>query len=119
MSGNKKEFLELIERYESVSIDEITSVWSEVEKSHFKYTWQIARNVAKRLTGHGSTNTCTLCQRVNQDCRKCHWFYETDEGCAEGENLDSFCAIGHAKTPEELHQSFKKRAEYMRKFKGD
>ena len=106
---NLKQFNELIERYETIQIDEINSIWL----FHSKRS-------ALHLTGFGSCGTCTLCQAVyddlneEPDCTECVW--RITFGCWLYEKGKTYDAIKKCETPAELLQAYRNRAKAMRKF---
>jgi hypothetical protein len=94
---NIKQFKALIERYETITLDEIK---------------QEKMNKAK-LTGFDSPDTCTLCLAVKQECYNC--VYGTFCGCCGGENRSTYYGITDAKTVKQLLNAFRARAKHMRK----
>jgi hypothetical protein len=96
----------LIERYNSITIEEIIDAKKE---SH---------SPARILTGYGSTSNCYLCVAVDKDCYKCIYSYCDyffKRGCLMGVNMQTYDAIEYAKTPEELVAAFKNRAAHITK----
>jgi hypothetical protein len=123
MIKNKKEFKELVERYETIGLDEINEEWyseiSSIDNTHSK-------RVAKLLTGFGSTKTCSLCKKVKMqlwetpNCKYCFFHSkkfkngDQDFGCINNENYETYLGIKLSETPEELLRAFRKRAEHLR-----
>jgi len=104
---NLNEFKKLIERYESVTLEEIEKVWF-IQGSL----------TANQLTGFGKIHTCPLCGYKGGKftlCKDCVWAYN-NEGirCMNGANGYTFRAIKFAENPEELLQAFRMRAKRMR-----
>lgn len=109
---NIKEAIELIKRYESVSLEEIKR--------------QFALNdldPAGMLTGFGNKGTCTLCTPVRRKGEEHHLFmtthceeciYSKKEDCTEGRNAKTFWRIAEAKTPVKLRNAFRARAKHIR-----
>ena len=115
--NNLPEFKALIERYESITIEEIENNWDT-----FYYKPGMA--CAQMLTGFGSTSKCTLCKSVSMDCSKCAWFFsktgeeydkEEDYPCVSRQNYKSYDLIYESTSPSELLTAFRNRAEHMRK----
>jgi hypothetical protein len=105
---NLKEFKELIERYESITLKEIEDCEGLYNSDNTLNT------VANMLTGFGSETTCSLCLRVNS-CREC--VYKKQFGCIYNYGLSMASdAIDSAKNPEQLLIAFRNRAKAMRKF---
>lgn len=100
---NIPEFIALIKRYESITLEEI-------EQNPF-----INGDLgAQKLTGFGNNNTCTLCISVKNECQKC--VYEGRFSCIQDKLEDSYYAIKAAETPEELFYAFRNRAKVLREF---
>ena len=112
---NKKEFERLIERYESITLDDIQNIpcWNN-ENEHTGY------RVAGILTGFGERDSCTLCIAVNGHCSQCTWYvlrkYLGYLGypCNTEETSETYEDIEYADTPGDLLLAFKNRAEHMR-----
>lgn len=107
---NLKEFVELIHRYETVTLEEIKSNWDS-DLSSF--------NCINSITGFGSLHTCTLCNAVNSKwdkltCEIC--VYHDKFGCSHGVMESSYDAISESETPEDILKAFRNRAVAMRQF---
>ena len=105
---NIKEFQELVERYETVSLDEIKDKW--VEESFYPS--------ASFITGFGQYDSCILCKKVKTtafytNCDKC--VYGVECGCVNELNVKTYNAIEDAKTPKQLLKAFRNRAKHLRK----
>lgn len=105
---NLPEFKKLIERYESITIEEIE--YNEFDKSY--------------LTGFGSHFSCTLCIAINKrhdnsNCKECV-FYRTlkrQVACALGRNAKTYDAIDnilYSDDSKELLTAYRNRAKHMR-----
>lgn len=105
---NIPEFIALIKRYESITLEEILS----------KYDTDFFNSVeiAERLTGFGSGETCTLCTSVESTCSICVYNKVGHEGCHEGEMNPSYNLIWDAEDAHYLLEAFKKRAIAMREY---
>jgi hypothetical protein len=97
---NIKEFKGLIDRYESIILEEISKEWG----AHGLAFW-----VARKLTGFGSQEKCTLCCAAQGDCSKC--VYGWTLACT---THMSYRYIDMAISPEKLLIAFRERAKYMR-----
>lgn len=100
---NLKEFKELIERYASITLEEIENADA-----------YISLNKANLLTGFGNYKTCRLCISVNRRCSDCCWCHVTGYICNDDDNKETFEDISDAITNEALLSAFKARAKYMR-----
>ena len=106
---NVKELIELINRYESITLEEISN------------TWITTYNTANKLTGFGDFKTCSLCKKVGYkdnmpNCEDC--VFETLTGCFSSlpdvKNKSTYSAIHDAYFPEDLLQAFRNRAAYLK-----
>jgi len=128
---NEQEFVALIAKYESITIEDIYAIWTSIydlnSESGFKYSFKGSITMS-RLTGFGFMDTCSLCRKCNIE------FVANDKHicniCVYGvigiRNLQCQCnntdldtnksyeAIEKAKTPEELMEAIHVRAEVMR-----
>ena len=108
---NLKEFKALIERYESITLEEIKE-----KESYFRNM----DNVATSFTGFGDDKKCTLCQPITENdevnCRKCIYSNSEDYSfyCLKNENLKTFDRICDADTPLKLRNAFRARAKHMK-----
>lgn len=115
---NIKEFKDLIEKYEKITLEEIQKIWKNYsDNSAFVGT---GADIAPLLTGFGSLSTCTLCRAVKECCTECVYFRKRREDfmycCNTGRNAKTYDAIKNAKTPEKLLEAFRKRAKNMKKY---
>jgi hypothetical protein len=111
MKENKQEFIMLVKRYESVTLEEIQPIWDSQEDIGY-----CAIRVAEHLTGFGSKSTCTLCKPINGVCSKCIYGGRGYRfGCINSQNNKTYSGIENAETAEELLDAFRKRAKHLRK----
>jgi hypothetical protein len=116
---NLKEFKALIERYETITLEEIDRYFYVVESD--------VSNVSKELTGFGSYFTCSLCLSViidkfskipKPDCNLC--VYVSVEYFGNLGNVNNctkhptYSNIKEATDPEELLNAYRERAKYMK-----
>ena len=105
---NLPEFIKLIERYETITLEEI---------ERMKYD-------LISLTGFGSSCTCTLClgacyPRLDK-CDFCIWLLTVEKytpfqsNCFIGGNKKTYDAIERARTPNGLLTAYRNRAKHMR-----
>ena len=100
---NLPEFKALIKRYKSITLEEIENIWV-VDVAYTAY----------KLTGFGSSNTCTLCIAAKDNCDKCVYRHKhTYARCNTHDNHLSYDAIYNARTPQELLNAFRERAKRM------
>ena len=67
--SNKKEFLELIERYETIELDEIKAMMNELGLSN-GFTIVFVNKLANALTGFSQFTTCTLCISIKRSSNR-------------------------------------------------
>ncbi len=106
---NIKEFKQLIERYESITFEEIDEAFKNVD---------IVRK-QNYLTGFGRTNTCTLCIKVNVNCNKCVFMYGLLCSGLDNDIEKSYNMIRCADTPRKLYNSYRNRAKVLRQYAKD
>lgn len=107
---NFKEFVELIIRYESITIEEIEKAFEEYNTHVF---------IKEYLTGFGNINTCTLCRKIGYkdfvvDCSTCSWVKFTNSKCSRSKNEQTYSNINFNEKPNSLLESYRERAKYMR-----
>lgn len=107
---NIPEFKKLIERYETITLEEIEK---ECKKSSVR--------IQRRLTGAGSVYFCTLCRSVgaiskgNPDCDKC--VYSLFNGLLFAcEDTPTYEELFKSKKPKEILKAYRSRAAWMREF---
>lgn len=97
---NIKEFWELIDRYESITLKEIKK---EPIIDYF---------AKKLLTGFGNLNTCTLCHVCRLNCFFCVYGYIN--ACSDKSFEESYDEIYDAETPKGLLKAYRNRAKVMK-----
>jgi len=104
---NLPEFKKLIERYETITIEEIYELNMDYNK----------------LTGFGKPVTCNLCKAVNKSgfsredqCKYCVYYSvsKMEFSCCSRSNMKSYDAIKEAEDEIELFNAFRNRAIHMR-----
>lgn len=111
---NLKEFKKLIERYETIELDEIKTEWKHQKDLHGDNEY-VGYNTVGKLTGFGSTSTCTLCQAVKTDfvhCGDC--VYGESFGCVNDGNEKTYVKIENARTPKGMLTALRNRAKHLR-----
>ena len=103
---NLPEFKKLIERYETITIEEIEEAGGKLPHWLAPIATLSTVNI---LTGFGMYTTCSLCKKVKDNCFNC--VYGTDEGCVKD---STYRRINNADTPRKLLNAFRARAKYMR-----
>jgi len=121
MENNKKQFIELIERYEAITIEEIQECFNEYKENPEAFEVYTTNRWAKKLTGFGSITTCTLCLesakigKTAPNCKHCvynDWIdSKTRQRCTK---YETYQAISEANTPTDMFIAMKGRARFMR-----
>lgn len=93
---NLKEFKALIERYETITIEEIKEI-------------NYIKGAVHRLTGFGGVSSCSICSKFH--CGECVYGLI---GCTSGANRKTFNRIAIADTPLKLCNAFRARAKHMK-----
>lgn len=121
--NNVKEFIELIEKYSSITLERIEEVWNEYDESYVH-----SGEVIHSLTGFGGVFSCSLCKAVgnkvcgngwNKDpncrCYNCVYITRGTEfeypPCID----ETYENIDYAESPQELYEAIQARIEFMKK----
>lgn len=99
-------FKKLIERYETISLDEIKE----------EYLKPSNINAKNNLTGFGDISKCTLCRKAGP-CNNCVYASEYFSGvlyCTDGINRATYYRILGADTPRKLLNAYRARAKFLR-----
>lgn len=114
---NLKEFKELIERYESITIEEIEATGDFVIDDAF-IRGLLKQSTINKLTGFGTKKSCKLCSAIENDfCEGCVYDIGKNNlgvSCTIDQFEESFNLIRDAENAEELLLAIKKRAIVMR-----
>lgn len=108
----------LLEKYQSITLDELTMVWLKLELDNEEIKGE---DVLAEITGFGCTGTCTLCQeakslKVDEESYCNHCIYSI-HGSPSG---DLFClnntynAIVDAKNEKQLFEAIQNRIKYLK-----
>lgn len=111
---NIKEFKQLIERYESITLEEIKKV-----EMKYEYYNPLTITIPEFLTKFGSWHFCILCKNIRPISSKCKpcVYNKTEKSqfaCNEGKNKETYQAILKASNADELLAAYKARARHMR-----
>jgi len=115
---NLKEFKELIERYETVTIEEIREQWKITKKDETRIG-SVPHYTAQKLTGFGGSITCTLCLAIEQKCEQCVLsINSTDDSyhCLNFHHRPTYDGINFSKSPAGLLTALRNRAKHYREF---
>ena len=105
MVNNLKEAKELLEKYKSITLEQLEKIYDEVDLK-----WGDA--VLSEITGFGKTNSCILCLAVNEVCEDCVYSFRIQERSVPC--LDKiYNEISKAKNAEDLFVAIQKRINYL------
>jgi hypothetical protein len=121
MENNKKEFIELLEKYKSITIDDI-------EDTNFEGYHDFGFSIMDKLTGFGSVKSCKLCIKASELqiklaiprdcffvhlCSYCYWKTTTLYKCLDARNKESYRAVYDARNKTELLEAIQMRIKRM------
>ena len=115
---NADAFKALIEKYESITLEELQEA-GERHDHEYIYRKEYIHRSLEDITGFGNSQKCTLCfARANQ-CEGCVWTtdaYSSLEYIGYACVNDTYDDISDAGSFEDLLITIKARAKYMREF---
>ena len=108
-------FRRLIEKYESITMEDINTVLD----TNRSLAFLISENVLNKLTGFGNKYTCTLCKTSRSIyCNDCLYVIKTGALCNKGGNDKTYWDIVKCVNYTDLPMLCKKRARHMRKVRS-
>lgn len=108
MVNNLKEAKELLEKYKSITIEQLEEVYDE------GCLIKTGDEVLNELTGFGNTSSCILCLAVNEVCENCIYSFRIQERgvpCLD-KIYNEMC---NAMNAEDLFVAIQKRIRYLTK----
>lgn len=101
---NLKEFKELMEWYNSISLEEVDRAWTVDSAS-----------TARNIIGFGDSRSCSLCRAVHRDCLDCVWSVGNMSVTGSCYSIDrkSYNKILESRNPWGLVRAFRRRAKLM------
>lgn len=119
MERNIKAAKELLAKYESITVDQITEVYNKIREQEKENIIPSGYDVMERITGFSSITKCMLCQeakKLNQKdiyyCQCCIYTINTSDNylCVE----ETYKALGNAYTPEDIYNALQARIEFLK-----
>lgn len=108
MVNNLKEAKKLLEKYKSITLEELK------EKYKKEYVYITGRHVLNAITGFSSTKDCILCQKVYSMCCNCIYSFRMDNGQMKGPCVDIiYQEMSEALSAEKLFNAIQKRISYL------
>ena len=104
---------ELLEKYKSVTLEELEQVFKDLQESQEVYDHIIDGDmVLNTITGFGETYTCLLCKAVNGICKDCIYSFRLNERPIPCIDI-IYRRICNSETAEELYQYLQQRISYL------
>lgn len=104
---NLKEAKELLEKYKSITLEELEQKYKIFALKHFCF----GREIMRRITGFGSSS-CILCIGVNSVCKNCIYSFRNSQ--REVPCIDIiYKEMEDATSAEELYNAIQKRISYL------
>jgi hypothetical protein len=119
MERNIKAAKELLVKYESITIDQITKVYNMIREQEEENITPSGYDVMERITGFSSIVKCILCQEAkklvqkdNYYCQCCIYTINSSDDylCVE----ETYKALGNAHTPEDIYNALQARIEFLK-----
>lgn len=119
MERNIKAAKELLVKYESITIDQITKVYNMIIEQEGEDITPSGYDVMERITGFSSIAKCMLCQEAKKlsqkniyYCQCCIYTINSSDDylCVE----ETYKALGNAHTPEDIYNALQARIEFLK-----
>lgn len=119
MERNIKAAKELLVKYESITIDQITKVYNMIIEQEGEDITPSGYDVMERITGFSSITKCILCQEAKKlsqkniyYCQCCIYTINSSDDylCVE----ETYKALGNAHTPEDIYNALQARIEFLK-----
>ena len=108
MVNNLKEAKELLEKYKSITLEQLEEAYDE------EYLTKTGNVILNKITGFGETSSCILCLAVNEVCENCIYSFRIQERSVPC--LDKvYNEIYNAMNAEDLFVAIQKRISYLTK----
>ena len=129
MEKNINAARQLLEKYESITLEMITEIWERLEDSDaHPFFSNSGSSVLKELTGFGSLVKCLLCTEARQLAQQTEYAQNNPAYCFHciyvnnTQKLDSYLCVEdtyrnlmHAETPQEIYSALQLRIEFLQK----
>lgn len=105
MVNNLKEAKELLERYKSITMEQL-------EEAYKENPYVNGEKIMRNITGFGKTSSCILCLAVNEVCGKCIYSFRYSgyyPPCID----NIYDEIHYAKNAKDLFAAIQKRISYL------
>ena len=108
MVNNLKEAKELLEKYKSITLEQLEEAYDE------EYLTKTGNVVLNKITGFGETSSCILCLAVNEVCENCIYSFRIQERSVPC-LYKVYNEICNALNAEDLFVAIQKRISYLTK----
>ena len=106
MVNNLKEAKELLERYKSITLEQLEKAYGK------EIPFKMGDEVLNKITGFGKTYSCILCLAVNEVCENCIYSFRLQE--RNTPCLDKiYNEMCNALNAEDLFAAIQKRISYL------
>lgn len=106
MVSNLKEAKELLEKYKSITLEQL-------EEAYKENPYACGEKVMCNITGFGKVDSCIICSAVNNRCNRCIYSFRMKEA-EDVPCLDIiYNEMCDAKNSEELYSAIQKRISYL------
>lgn len=127
MEKNINAARQLLERYESITLEMITEIWEKIKDPEVDpFFSNYGGSVLKELTGFGSLTKCLLCAEARQLAQQTEYAKNNPAYCFHciyvnnKQKLDSYLCVEdtyrnllRAKTPQEIYSALQLRIEFL------
>lgn len=107
--NNLKEAKELLEKYKSITIEELEQKYKIIASEHFHY--KKGKRVMHSITRFGSSH-CILCIGVNSNCPNCIYSFRDKTPYLSCIDI-IYKEMENATSAEELYNAIQKRISYL------
>lgn len=105
MVNNLREAKELLEKYKSITLEQLEEAFEE-------NPYSVGVEIINEITGFGRLTTCMLCLAVEGLCRNCIYSFRYSEGIIPCVDI-TYSAIYHATNAKNLFAAIQKRINYL------
>lgn len=119
MKRNIKAAKELLAKYESITVDQITEIYNKIREQEEENITPSGYDVMEQITGFSSITKCILCQEAkklvqkdNYYCQCCIYTINNSDDylCIE----ETYKALGNAHTPENIYNALQDRIKFLK-----
>ena len=110
---NLKAAKELLEKYKSITLEELKQVFKDLQESQEVYDYIVDGDmVLNTITGFGEPHNCLLCKAVNEICEDCIYSFRISERPIPCIDI-IYHRICNSMCAEELYRYLQQRISYL------